>query len=230
MRIPCTLTLLTLLPSHLTHIHEASSFKLLAIPLILHVGYTLLDFRGPNPFDAFIFLSHPVPGSSPADPRYAKGWLDIAFILYHIIVFSFVRQFLLLKVLFPLARRLGIRKQAKVDRFGEQGYAMLYWGTTSAFGVVRSTLDAHYECALTNLQYIMAQLPTWWYRTESFWTRYPHWDMKPALKRYYLMQFSFWLQQLIIIALKIEKPRKDYKELCAHHLVTIWLIGLGTWF
>lgn len=49
--------------------------------------------------------------------------------------------------------------------------------------------------------------------------------MLSVLKRYYLMHFSYWIQQLIVLALKIEKPRKDYKELVAHHIVTLWLIG-----
>lgn len=49
--------------------------------------------------------------------------------------------------------------------------------------------------------------------------------MNPVLKRYYLMQFSYWIQQLAVLALRIEKPRKDFNELVAHHLVTIWLIG-----
>ena len=90
----------------------------------------------------------------------------------------------------------------------------------------------------------MSQLPTWWYRTEYFWigaltpshTRrailslmtfldYPHWDMKPELKCYYLMQAAYWCQQLIVLLLGLEKPRKDYYELVAHHFVTIWLVG-----
>ena len=54
---------------------------------------------------------------------------------------------------------------------------------------------------------------------------YPHWDMPAQLKRYYLMHLSYWLQQLIILALKLAKPRKDFRELVAHHIVTIWLIG-----
>lgn len=45
------------------------------------------------------------------------------------------------------------------------------------------------------------------------------------LKRYYLMHLSYWLQQLFILVLKIEKPRKDYNVLAVHHLVTLWLIG-----
>ena len=87
----------------------------------------------------------------------------------------------------------------------------------------------------------MRTLPTWWYRTEYFWigktpyssgktvltvySDYPHWDMKPQLKRYYLIHLSYWIQQLVVLALRIEKPRKDFRELVAHHLVTLWLIG-----
>jgi acyl-CoA-dependent ceramide synthase len=54
---------------------------------------------------------------------------------------------------------------------------------------------------------------------------YPHWDMRAELKRYYLMQFSYWCQQFIVLILGLEKPRKDYKELVAHHFVTLWLVG-----
>jgi very-long-chain ceramide synthase len=48
--------------------------------------------------------------------------------------------------------------------------------------------------------------------------------MTPLLKRYYLMQFAYWLQQLLVLVLKLEKPRKDYSELVIHHFVTIWLV------
>jgi acyl-CoA-dependent ceramide synthase len=71
----------------------------------------------------------------------------------------------------------------------------------------------------------MGQLPTWWYNTEAFWIDYPHWDMKPELKRYYLMQMAYWIQQQLVLVLGLEKPRKDYYELVAHHFVTIWLVG-----
>lgn len=36
------------------------------------------------------------------------------------------------------------------------------------------------------------------------------------MKLFYLLQASYWLQQTIILAAKIEKPRKDFKELVAH--------------
>lgn len=54
---------------------------------------------------------------------------------------------------------------------------------------------------------------------------YPYWDIKPQVKRYYLMQFAYWWQQLIVLVLGLEKPRKDYAELVAHHFVTLWLVG-----
>jgi hypothetical protein len=54
---------------------------------------------------------------------------------------------------------------------------------------------------------------------------YPHWEMKPELKQYYLLQSAYWLQQLLVLALRIEKPRKDFAELAMHHVVTLWLIG-----
>lgn len=49
--------------------------------------------------------------------------------------------------------------------------------------------------------------------------------MKAELKRYYLMQFAYWCQQLVVLLLGLEKPRKDYGELVAHHFVTLWLVG-----
>ena len=56
-------------------------------------------------------------------------------------------------------------------------------------------------------------------------TDYPHWNLSLGLKRYYLMQFSYWCQQLLVLLLGLEKPRKDYSELVAHHFVTLWLVG-----
>ncbi|KAH8119919.1 longevity assurance proteins LAG1/LAC1 [Phellopilus nigrolimitatus] len=185
----------------------SSSFKMLMLPIVLYAIFSLFGIQ-PNPFAPMLLVSYPIADSAPDDPRYAKGWLDIVFIAYHIIFFSFVRQFAILEVIQPIARRFGIKKQSKLDRFGEQAYSMLYYGVMGFWGA-----------------YIMSSLPTWWYRTEFYWIGYPHWDMNPVLKRYYLMHFSYWIQQLIVLALKIEKPRKDFQELVAHHIVTLWLIG-----
>lgn len=97
----------------------------------------------PNPFEPMLFISYPIAGSSPDDMRYAKGWLDIVFVLYHVVVFSFIRQFAILDIILPFARRQGIKKQARLDRFGEQSYAMFYYGVMGVWGTVSLSLSMY---------------------------------------------------------------------------------------
>lgn len=101
-----------------------------------------------------LFISHPTPSPTDdtTDPRYRKGYLDLVFIAYHIIFFSFLRQSFTTYVCRPFAQSFGIRKEAKLARFGEQGYAVFYFTITGLWGL-----------------YIMKQLPTWFYRTDAFW-------------------------------------------------------------
>ncbi|KAG8791698.1 hypothetical protein FRC16_000321 [Serendipita sp. 398] len=49
--------------------------------------------------------------------------------------------------------------------------------------------------------------------------------MPGTVKPYYLLQSAYWLQQFLLLVLRIEKPRSDFAELVAHHIVTLWLIG-----
>jgi acyl-CoA-dependent ceramide synthase len=49
--------------------------------------------------------------------------------------------------------------------------------------------------------------------------------MTPLMKSYYLLQASYWTQQLLVLLLGLEKPRKDFTELIVHHFVTIYLVG-----
>ncbi|TCD69653.1 hypothetical protein EIP91_006670 [Steccherinum ochraceum] len=190
----------------------SSSFKLFMIPIVLWANWEILSPYVakdlPNPFAPIIFVSHRVPDSPPDDPRYQKGYFDLAFVAYYIIVWSWFRQVVTLNICRPIARSFRIKSEAKLARFGEQGHAMLYFAIMGTWG---------YR--------IMGQLPTYWYRTEQFWIDYPHWDMKPELKAYYLLQSAYWCQQLMVLVLRLEKPRKDYAELVAHHFVTLWLVG-----
>ena len=140
--------------------------------------------------------------------RYQKGYDDLCFLVFYVIVFSLIRQTSTLYVFKPFAKWWGIKPESKQERFTEQGYAVLYWGTAAAFGL-----------------YVMSFQDSWWFELEHLWLRYPHWQMRPELKTYYLLQFAYWLQQALVMLLRLEKPRKDYYELIAHHLVTLWLIG-----
>ncbi|KAF8076495.1 longevity assurance proteins LAG1 LAC1 [Lyophyllum atratum] len=192
-------------------VQPSSAFKLLLVPIVLFVNWELLSpYLAPgveNPFAGLFLLSGRIPTSSPEDPRYAKTYYDLLFLAYNIVFFSFVRQLIAVKLCKPIAKYFGLKREGKIDRFGEQGYALVYFAVFGAWG---------YR--------VMTQLPTNWYRTEYFWIDYPHWDMNPELKRYYLMQMAYWCQQLLVLLLGLEKPRKDYWELVAHHFVTLWLV------
>jgi acyl-CoA-dependent ceramide synthase len=71
-----------------------------------------------------------------------KGYGDLVFVAYYLVVWSFIRQTILTQIAVPNARRFGIKKRAKVERFGEQLYALLYFGIFGAWGVVRTIAAA----------------------------------------------------------------------------------------
>jgi acyl-CoA-dependent ceramide synthase len=81
-------------------------------------------------------LSGKVPTSDPDDPRYAKDWCDLLFLAYNIVFFSCFRQLVTVNICRPVAKYYGLKKEAKLDRFGEQGYAVVYFLLTGAWGFV----------------------------------------------------------------------------------------------
>ena len=120
----------------------ASSFKMILYPVILYSNYRLLqawNLVPPdwyNPFEPLLFISHRIPDSPPENPRYQKGYFDLLFIAFYVIVWSFIRQSVTSYVFDPFGRRFGIKKPAKLDRFGEQGYAIIYFSFMSILGLV----------------------------------------------------------------------------------------------
>lgn len=114
----------------------ATSLKILAIVVLLWATWEVLAPSLTNPFAALLFVSHQVPTSSAEDPRYQKGYLDLVFVSFYIVVWSFVRQAITIWGFKPLARWYGIRKEGKLDRFGEQGYAVVYFAFTGLWGLV----------------------------------------------------------------------------------------------
>lgn len=191
--------------------HPGTSFRMI---LILLVPWTIFElcrsqqWIHTNPFSPFILISYSLPlQAGEMYSRYGKGLKDILFLAYYVIVFSFVRQTVTECIARPFAKWLSL-KGTKQDRFVDQSYAVFYWGSASIIGL-----------------HVMADQPTWWYNTSEFWKGYPHWRMEPTTKCYYLLQFAYWLQQMLVISLRIEKPRSDFVELVIHHIVTLWLVG-----
>jgi acyl-CoA-dependent ceramide synthase len=110
-------------------------------------------------------------------------------------------------ILRPMARHFNITNKAKADRFMEQAYAALYFGVFSPYGL-----------------YVMYHTETWYFRNSGYYERYPHKTHTADFKAYYLLQAAYWCQQAIVLILQLEKPRKDFKELVLHHVVTVSLV------
>lgn len=89
-----------------------------------------------NPFAKFFLISNEI--TSTKEPRYAKSWADLLFVSYYVVFFSWFCE---LVVAFSrrVATYLGIRRKAKIVRFGEQTYAFVYYSLASAWGCVSPT-------------------------------------------------------------------------------------------
>ncbi|KAG8530467.1 uncharacterized protein KY384_004970 [Bacidia gigantensis] len=188
--------------------------------ILLILAAFLVKPTSSNPLYSAIFLSYPLPPDSPLIPAhsrfsdaptyYGKGRNDFAFVAFYIIVLSFTREFLMQRILRPIAVYYGIRLRAKQNRFMEQAYTAVYFAVFGPFGL-----------------YVMSRTPVWYFNTEGMYETYPHKSHDALFKAYYLLQASYWAQQAIVLCLQLEKPRKDFKELVGHHIVTLVLIWLS---
>ncbi|VEU22670.1 DEKNAAC103627 [Brettanomyces naardenensis] len=181
---------------------------LLLLAFLRLVYWLSNNYTASNPLHAFFDLSYEVPGSNP--PMYGKGLKDLVFVFHMMIFFTFFREFVMQVVLKPLSGWVGLTKRGKKQRFMEQSYSIVYYGITSPLGL-----------------YIMYHTPMWFFKTAEFYKEYPHLSHQYLFKLYYLGQAGFWAQQSAVLMLQLEKPRKDYKELVYHHIVTMLLIGLS---
>lgn len=193
------------------------------IPLVLASVILALYFVSPgehNPLHAAIFLSYANP---PLNERtntlpphignvtqYGKGPKDFAFVGFYMIVLSFTREFLMQRFIRPIAIYCGIKARAKQARFMEQFYTAMYFAIFGPFGL-----------------YVMSRTPVWYFNTAGMYEGFPHRAHEAYLKAYYLLEASYWAQQAIVLLLQLEKPRKDFRELVLHHIITLALIGLS---
>jgi acyl-CoA-dependent ceramide synthase len=193
-------------------------------PLLLALFIVALYLVYPypsNPIAACLFISYPLDRNDPlipakvrADPNsplhYGKGARDFAFVGFYIVVLSFTREFCMQRLIRPIAIYYGIKSRAKQSRFMEQAYTALYFGFYGPFGL-----------------WIMSRTPVWYFNTRGMYEDFPHRTGEALFKAYYLLQASYWAQQLIVLLLMLEKPRKDFSQLVAHHIITISLIWLS---
>ncbi|KAI1623124.1 acyl-CoA-dependent ceramide synthase [Exophiala viscosa] len=141
---------------------------------------------------------------NPATGSFGLGWDDIFFVFYWIIVFTGLRCAVMDYVLGPLASYLGLKKRKPKVRFAEQAWIVLYNTTSWSIGM----------CIMYNSDY--------WLNLRGLWRDWPIREMDGLAKWYYLVQFGFWLQQIVVV--NIEERRKDHWQMFTHHIVTCALI------
>ena len=62
----------------------------------------------------------------------------------------------------------------------------------------------------------------YWMNLRQLWVGWPKRELDGLMKRYYLVQFAFWIQQILVV--NIEERRKDYAQMFTHHVITCALM------
>ncbi|KAF4123146.1 Acyl-CoA-dependent ceramide synthase [Geosmithia morbida] len=199
------------LMSRARHIIVKHTFVLPLIIVLAILAAYAVNPTPSNPVHHFIFLSyeHLDQLDASGEVQYGKGPWDIAFVTFYTVVLSFTREFIMQEMLRPLARLAGLPK-SKHARFMEQGYTAVYFSVLGPCGL-----------------YVMSRTPVGYFNTRGMYENFPHRTHAGVVKFYYLFQAAYWLQQAIVLVLGMEKPRKDFKELVGHHVVSLALIGLS---
>ncbi|KAF3930713.1 hypothetical protein ABW19_dt0209026 [Dactylella cylindrospora] len=188
-------------------------------PLLIMIAVVAFYLHNPtpsNPVHEFLFLAYPIEEKGPnGEQMYGKGLRDGKFLFFYTIFFSFTREFAMQRILYPLSQKWlpksTRRNKATIWRFMEQAYTALYFSVFGPYGL-----------------YVMKQTPgLWYFNSATYWSSHPNIFHTGLFKAYYLLQWAYWLQQAIVLVLLLEKPRKDFKELVIHHIVTLALITLS---
>ncbi|KAI9696373.1 MAG: sphingosine N-acyltransferase lag1 [Candelina mexicana] len=173
----------------------------LATNLLLLLGLTHLCFpRARRQTRKFFELSYYNSDSG----GYAIGWDDLFMVLYWIVVFTGMRAAVIDYVLMPLAQWGGVEKKKNRIRFAEQAWLLLYYVPFWTLGM--------------SIMYSSE----YWLNLKELWTGWPNREMGGICKWYYLVQFAFWLQQILVV--NIEERRKDYHQMFTHHIITCALV------
>lgn len=185
-------------------------FNPLVILIIVYSSFLISgNYTETNPLFRFVSISYNVPNSN----RYRKGFNDICFVFYHMVFFTFLREFVMQKIMLPITQKINMRSQHKIKRTMEQAYSVVYYSVASPAGVI-----------------LLYKSELWFFKTKELFLSYPDITIPRSIKWYYLLQASFWAQQAAVLILQLEKPRKDQNELIYHHIVTLSLISMSYMF
>ncbi|KAL1310683.1 hypothetical protein AAFC00_000944 [Neodothiora populina] len=167
--------------------------------LLLAMTHALFPSLRPRTGQFFMLSYHDEPTG-----LYHQGWDDFKFVTFWIVVFTALRAATMDYVLIPLAKYAGVSKKKATIRFAEQAWLLIYYAVFWTLGA-----------------YLMYQTP-YWFNLPAVWDNFPNRAMTGMFKWYYLAQFAFWIQQIVVV--NIEERRKDHWQMFTHHIITCALM------
>ncbi|KAI1361104.1 TLC domain-containing protein [Xylaria arbuscula] len=178
------------------------SFNLIALIFLTHL---FIPKARPHTLK-FFTLSY----KNPQSGDYAIGGDDYHFIAFCIVLFTGLRAGLMEHVFAPLAKQWGLNKRKDMTRFSEQAWLLVYYSFFWPLGV-----------------YLYYNSPSFMNMRE-LWTDWPNREVTGLVKAYFLGQWAFWLQQVLVI--HIEERRKDHWQMLTHHFITISLMTASYYY
>ncbi|KAF2469485.1 longevity assurance proteins LAG1/LAC1 [Lindgomyces ingoldianus] len=172
------------------------SVNLLLLIFLAHICFP----RARRRTSKFFHLSY----YNPKTGLYGCGNDDVPLVLLWIVIFTGLRAVIMDYVLDPLARLGGIRTRKELVRFKEQAWLIVYCSVFWSLGM-----------------YIMYH-SEFWLNLSGMWHGWPFREVSGLHKWYYLVQFAFWIQQILVV--NIEEKRKDYAQMFTHHIFTCVLL------
>lgn len=181
------------------------SGSLLILGYIIHNSIPTL-----NPYTSkFIQLQYKIGQDENGTSLYDIGIDDCYMVMLWVILLTFLRSFLMNYLWGPFASYFYNMKSNQVTRFAEQSWSCYFAAFSFGFS-----------------WYIYYNSP-YYNNLNNLFIDWPHDDLLPRYKVYYLLQIGFWFQQIFV--LNVEKKRKDYIQMFSHHIVTCLLL-IGSYY
>ncbi|KAF1849179.1 longevity assurance proteins LAG1/LAC1 [Cucurbitaria berberidis CBS 394.84] len=175
------------------------SVNLISLLLLTHMFFP----RARSRTTRFLQMSY----YNPETNKYACGTDDLPFVILWTVIFTGLRAAIMEYLLDPLARLGGIKTKKGLDRFKEQAWLIVYCTGSWSLGMY---IIYHSE---------------FWFNLHGIWEGWPFREVDGLFKWYYLVQWGFWIQQILVV--NIEEKRKDYAQMFTHHIFTVALLFLS---
>jgi acyl-CoA-dependent ceramide synthase len=149
---------------------------------------------------------------------YGKGPEDILFVVGCILIFAMVQHYaqrfynwLAFEYLIDRSGKSFDNLQIQAGKFAEQAYLGTWYLVGFCTGYWLYTTQPYYPL---------------FQRSFELWTDYPEHQLPGYIKLYYLVDASFWLQQLLQFSFFTPQHlrRKDHAEMTLHHVITSSLV------